>query len=131
MNPFDGRVEAVALSAADLGITAAAGWTIASCEAVPVGPLRHLRVTFTYSGSTLTGSSSGNVADTDLFGTVLPVGWRPSGTVPFVFDLGSGGTSFGQGAVSAAGQATIKTLHANGTISSGNAVTVAVTYLAT
>lgn len=113
-------------SAADLGVSAAANFSITSYEAYRVDNLRYIRFTLARSGATLTGSAVGNIADTAAL-TTLPADWLPSGYVSFVFECS--GTTFGTGMLNTNGSIVLKTLHATGTIASGNSIIASVVYL--
>lgn len=125
--PFSGAVESAVLSAADLGITAAANWAITACDAVAAGPMRHLHMAWTYSGATITGSAVGNIADVTLTGIALPAGWRPARPAPAAWDNGA---AWGTVAVTAAGTISLRTMHVGATLASGDLVIFAATYRA-
>lgn len=112
-------------TATDLGITAAANWTLASCYATSNGPDRTLVASFTYGGATITGASNGGMPDTALLATLLPAAWTARAAAPFAFMT----DSFGVGYISTTGQIYLASLAATATITSGTQVWFAAHYI--
>lgn len=124
----EAAIAPAAESAASLGITAGANWTIAGFVATRIGVLRVIQGQVTYSGSTLTGSASGDLSPDQIVIDGLPVDWRPS--MAAVFPFTREGATFGTGHINAGGpEIRLSSLHATGTIASGRTVSFTATYV--
>jgi hypothetical protein len=111
-----------------LSLTPAANFSVTSFSARTKNGLAAIFATLGYSGSTLTGTSLGNIPDT-LCGT-LPVGLRPAlqGYHAFDFTIGSGGSD-GMMRANTDGTLTLLTLPSTATLSSGETVRFGFTHL--
>ena len=123
------------ISQSDLGLTGVAGeWNFVSFLGYRIGQnIRGIIAEFSRStGGTLTGSAIGNIADSNMLTSLLPASgsfgnWRPGGDIPFVYV--SQGNTFGNGKITTAGQITLQTLHAGGTLANGDSVLFHVVYM--
>lgn len=108
------------------GLTAgSANWTVVSLSARRTCGVVSWLVTFNRAGSTITGDAQGNVTD-ELIGT-LPSGWFPNHECREVLDRG--GVNIGLVAIGTDGTITLKSMVPNGTLVSGNNVTISCCYV--
>lgn len=106
---------------ATTGFTAATGWTLSSVSYKNRGG--HVSGTATLTrtaATTLTGSATGNIGDEDCL-SAMPAKARPGALLSHIWETNN---SFGTASVSAAGVATLKTLHATATVATGGTITL-------
>lgn len=105
-----------------------ASWTLNSQSyRILGGMICFLHLQVTYSGSTVTGGSSGDI--TDLQVAVIPAACRPNRDIRTMY--GQQGHPSGSACVLSSGSVQIETLSANATIASGDQVTLDFTYFLT
>lgn len=108
------------------GFTLAAGWTLSDWHSYRIGRLRVVQINVTRTGATITGGSSGNVADATVYSAV-PTDWQPPASSNTTGIYQVGGTAFGNFALGST-SIVIQTLHANATIASSDSVRLTAVY---
>lgn len=107
------------------GATAGTNFSVTSFAGRRTCGVATVVVTLSYSGSTITADSAGNITDT--LAVTLPSGWRPNATIIAAFD--KSGTATGDVVILNDGTCTLKTLSPTATIASGATVTFSATYV--
>jgi hypothetical protein len=120
INPIDDLVDP------GLTLAAATNFSVTNFQAYIVGRLACVDIDLTYSGSTLTATSTGNITP-DVICATLPVGLKPASEEVHLYD--KGGTSSGGAFIETNGEITIKTLSPTATIASGDVLHLGFTYL--
>jgi hypothetical protein len=82
-------------------------------------------VTLSYSGTTITANSAGNITNTAC--VTLPAGWRPPIDTVVSFDKGT--VAQGSMTIASNGVCTLNTLDATATIASGDSLSFAMTFV--
>lgn len=102
------------------GFTASSGWSVAAAAYRTVGGVRWINVEMTRTGSTLTGSSSGHLADTDV--VTIPAAALPVTALPVTEISGSwrAQTTFGGMRINTSGVMQLTDLHPNGAVETGH-----------
>jgi hypothetical protein len=120
VNPVDDLVDP------GLTLVAATNFSVTSFQAYTVGRLACVDIDLTYSGSTLTSSSSGNISPDTICAT-LPVGLKPASEEVHAYD--KGGVASGGAFMETNGEIVLKTLSPTATIASGDVIHLGFTYL--
>ncbi|CAL9457589.1 hypothetical protein SUDANB15_02551 [Streptomyces sp. enrichment culture] len=107
------------------GVTPPADFTTNNFLGYKVGGMTTVSLVMTYSGSTITSSTAGNIGDKVC--ATLPAGWRPPFTVVTSYDRS--GVADGSVSIAPDGTCTLKTLSPNATIGDGNNVSFMATWV--
>lgn len=97
------------------GASAATNFSITTFDVRDTCGVVSILLEFTYSGTTITGGSTGNISDTDV--CTFPAGYRPPVDVHAVF---ADGFTLGHCTLFTTGVVTLRALHTGGTVVSGN-----------
>jgi len=123
---FDATVPDGIYTAADLGMSVSANWTLTGFNALHQGLLRVVNINLTYGGATVTAPTNGDITDLTPFAGNLPAGWLPAA------EVAATGARVGQhGAtviLSATGTILLIGMDPGTTITSGSVVTFGFTY---
>jgi len=111
-------------SAAEVGVSAGTNWSIANFTAIRIGVLRVIQMQLSYSGSTITANSAGDIPNQNVL-TGIPSDWMPSFSTSFAYDAGATGGFGTIGSVFS-----LRTAMPNSTITSGTTVIIGVAYVA-
>ena len=108
-----------------LSLTPGTSWAVTTFTAHKAGAVASIYAKLTYSGSTLTAGSGGNLPDTQC--ATLPAGLLPLDIVVPTFD--KGGIATGSAYIQTGGAVFLKTVSPTASINSGDTVEIGVTYM--
>ena len=108
-----------------LSLTPGTSWAVTTFTARKCAGIATIYAKLTYSGSTVTASSSGNIADTQC--ATLPAGLLPLMIVVCAFD--KTGVATGDAYIQTGGAVFLKALSPTASIASGDTVEIGVTYM--